>query len=147
MKIGFFLILIACENNKPVEFPWYMYGTYNETVMLNGSLLDTINFTSVLKNKSFEKILLDLEVLKDNVEGIERFPFDNSPYDTVTKIRFISKYNMEDEYIIKNIIMKTLPFEPKPIYMIGNGWSSREYDIIIWHSNGGDMELNIFEKH
>lgn len=137
------LTLTNCKNNiKPIEYPWYVYINNSDSV--NGNAVELIN-------KPYEKILLDLKELKNNINtnlgGIQHFLFADtySNYDTIVSIKLINKYNMEDEYKIKAIIMKTLPFEPK----MKSGlmfWSAGKYDVEIWHNGAGYMELNILEK-
>lgn len=41
--ILFLICMASCKNNtKVIEYPWYVYTKYNDTIVLNGNLLDTI---------------------------------------------------------------------------------------------------------
>ena len=128
------LSLIAC-NAKHRQIPWY------NSYVLYDNRLEKYEITG-----PYESIIDNLITEKENIETIEYTTgYDSSYLGWHSKIDviFIRKWNQEDVFNIKNIVLRTLPFEPlKNLY-----WTASTYDVEIWCTGDKTAHLCIYIKN
>ena len=131
------LILISCNNNRVIT-PWY------NSIILYDNRLEKYEISGL-----YEPIINNLISEKENIERIEY----TTDYDSIylgwhskIDVIFIRKWNQEDVFNIKNIILKTLPFEPLKNYSTTLYWAASTYDVELYCTGNKTTHLCIYIK-
>jgi hypothetical protein len=93
-------------------------------------------YENILKNLTKQGYNLTDFVEKDFVPFIPYVVEDPHEYQKILSIDLKTDWNMEDVTKIKNIIMKTLPFEPEMNKYSYMTWIATKYDIQMYETGG-----------
>jgi hypothetical protein len=102
--------------------------------------------------RPYEKILNNLTKQGYDLTDFEDSNFvpygDEKPdkYQKILSIYLKPKWNMEDATKIKNLIMKTLPFEPEVDKYSAMKWTSSKYDVEMYKTGGSKIKIMFMIK-